>query len=70
MCLKMPLLCHNEVCVCMDSRMVLIQMYFSSIQGVTQAEIKRKYRLLTKTKHPDKGGDPVEFMRIAKAYAA
>ena len=54
----------------MDSRMVLIQMYFSSIQGVTQAEIKRKYRLLTKTKHPDKGGDPVEFMRIAKAYAA
>ncbi|XP_071800761.1 translocation protein SEC63 homolog [Asterias amurensis] len=39
-------------------------------RGVTQAEIKRKYRLLTKTKHPDKGGDPVEFMRIAKAYAA
>jgi translocation protein SEC63 len=34
------------------------------------AEIKKQYRLLSLKYHPDKGGDEVMFMRIAKAYAA
>lgn len=34
-------------------------------------EIKKAYRRLSLRYHPDKdGGDPVQFMRIAKAYAA
>ncbi|KAG8522086.1 Translocation protein SEC63, partial [Galemys pyrenaicus] len=38
--------------------------------GATVAEIKKQYRLLSLKFHPDKGGDEVMFMRIAKAYAA
>uniref|UniRef100_A0A2K5QBM3 SEC63 homolog, protein translocation regulator n=1 Tax=Cebus imitator TaxID=2715852 RepID=A0A2K5QBM3_CEBIM len=38
--------------------------------GATIAEIKKQYRLLSLKFHPDKGGDEVMFMRIAKAYAA
>uniref|UniRef100_A0A9L0IR62 Translocation protein SEC63 homolog n=1 Tax=Equus asinus TaxID=9793 RepID=A0A9L0IR62_EQUAS len=38
--------------------------------GATVAEIKKQYRLLSLKYHPDKGGDEVMFMRIAKAYAA
>ncbi|KAK2502738.1 hypothetical protein MC885_017712 [Smutsia gigantea] len=38
--------------------------------GATVAEIKKQYRLLSLKYHPDKGGDEVLFMRIAKAYAA
>uniref|UniRef100_A0A8C5QN18 Translocation protein SEC63 homolog n=1 Tax=Leptobrachium leishanense TaxID=445787 RepID=A0A8C5QN18_9ANUR len=34
------------------------------------SEIKKQYRLLSLKFHPDKGGDEVMFMRIAKAYAA
>lgn len=35
------------------------------------AEIKKAYRRLSLKHHPDKhGGDEVQFMRIAKAYAA
>lgn len=41
-----------------------------SFQGATVAEIKKQYRLLSLKYHPDKGGDEVMFMRIAKAYAA
>uniref|UniRef100_A0A914L6R0 J domain-containing protein n=1 Tax=Meloidogyne incognita TaxID=6306 RepID=A0A914L6R0_MELIC len=33
-------------------------------------EIKKKYRELSKTHHPDKGGDPVTFDAIVKAYKA
>lgn len=32
--------------------------------------MKKRYRELSKTMHPDKGGDPVQFDRIAKAYQA
>ncbi|XP_068933204.1 translocation protein SEC63 homolog isoform X2 [Petaurus breviceps papuanus] len=39
-------------------------------KGATVAEIKKQYRLLSLKYHPDKGGDEVMFMRIAKAYAA
>uniref|UniRef100_A0A1I8B790 J domain-containing protein n=1 Tax=Meloidogyne hapla TaxID=6305 RepID=A0A1I8B790_MELHA len=33
-------------------------------------EIKKKYRELSKTHHPDKGGDPITFDAIVKAYKA
>nr|XP_033793376.1 translocation protein SEC63 homolog isoform X1 [Geotrypetes seraphini] len=38
--------------------------------GATVSEIKKQYRLLSLKFHPDKGGDEVTFMRIAKAYEA
>ncbi|KAM9317396.1 translocation protein SEC63 homolog [Gastrophryne carolinensis] len=38
--------------------------------GATVAEIRKQYRLLSLKFHPDKGGDEVTFMRIAKAHAA
>uniref|UniRef100_A0A7M5XBC5 J domain-containing protein n=1 Tax=Clytia hemisphaerica TaxID=252671 RepID=A0A7M5XBC5_9CNID len=38
--------------------------------GATQAEIRKKYRDLSKLNHPDKGGDAVVFMKISKAYQA
>jgi curved DNA-binding protein CbpA len=34
----------------------------------TQIEIKRRYRKLAREWHPDAGGDPREFARIAEAY--
>lgn len=34
----------------------------------TDKEIKKKYYKLSKTHHPDKGGDPIEFNLINKAY--
>lgn len=40
-------------------------------QGASSGEIKRAYRKLSLTYHPDREtGDPKKFMRIAKAYAA
>nr|XP_048700824.1 translocation protein SEC63 homolog isoform X3 [Caretta caretta] len=38
--------------------------------GATVMEIRKQYRALSLKYHPDKGGDEVMFMRIAKAYAA
>ncbi|XP_014850032.1 PREDICTED: translocation protein SEC63 homolog isoform X2 [Poecilia mexicana] len=38
--------------------------------GATVQAIKKQYHLLSLKYHPDKGGDDVMFMRIAKAYAA
>ena len=41
------------------------------VQGATTQEIKKQYRELSKVYHPDKDtGDPVKFMKIAKAYEA
>uniref|UniRef100_A0A8D0L5I1 SEC63 homolog, protein translocation regulator n=1 Tax=Sphenodon punctatus TaxID=8508 RepID=A0A8D0L5I1_SPHPU len=40
------------------------------IPGASTAEVKKQYRLLSLKYHPDKGGDEVMFMKIAKAYAA
>jgi curved DNA-binding protein CbpA len=34
----------------------------------TKGEIKKAYRDLVKTHHPDKGGDPKKFDEITKAY--
>ncbi|XP_005992542.1 translocation protein SEC63 homolog [Latimeria chalumnae] len=39
-------------------------------RGATNAEIKKRYHVLSLKHHPDKGGDPHLFMKIAKAYAA
>lgn len=40
-------------------------------QGATASEIRKKYRKLSVTYHPDKeGGDQQMFMMIAKAYEA
>lgn len=45
---------------------------FYAILGVTsaasQAEIKRAYRRLVNIMHPDKGGDPEQFVELTKAY--
>ena len=45
------------------------EMWFDP-QGASSAEIKKAYRALSKSHHPDKGGDPKKFMKISKAYAA
>jgi len=37
-------------------------------RDASAADIRRAYRHLTLTKHPDKGGDPDEFARISHAY--
>lgn len=42
----------------------------SWLQGAKVQAIKKQYHLLSLKYHPDKGGDDVMFMRIAKAYAA
>lgn len=39
-------------------------------KGAPSSVVRKKYRELSKTMHPDKGGDPVQFDRIAKAYQA
>ncbi|XP_072037155.1 translocation protein SEC63 homolog, partial [Amphiura filiformis] len=39
-------------------------------RGATQQEIKRQYRTLSRVMHPDKGGDPEEFVKLTKAHAA
>ncbi|KAI5094313.1 translocation protein SEC63-like [Silurus meridionalis] len=38
--------------------------------GASVSEIKKQYRALSLKYHPDKGGDEVMFMKIAKAYSA
>uniref|UniRef100_A0A672QPH8 Translocation protein SEC63 homolog n=1 Tax=Sinocyclocheilus grahami TaxID=75366 RepID=A0A672QPH8_SINGR len=38
--------------------------------GVSIAEIKKQYRVLSLKYHPDKGGDEAMFMKLAKAYSA
>ena len=38
-------------------------------QPCTCAQIKRAYRMLALKNHPDKGGDPEVFKKIAAAYA-
>lgn len=40
------------------------------LQEASIAEIKKAYRKLTLTHHPDKGGDEKRFLRISKAYQA
>ena len=37
-------------------------------QAASASDIKRAYRRLAKTAHPDKGGDPVRFQNIKRAY--
>lgn len=37
-------------------------------RDASTADVKRAYRQLTLTKHPDKGGDASEFARISHAY--
>ncbi|XP_019860725.1 PREDICTED: translocation protein SEC63 homolog [Amphimedon queenslandica] len=39
-------------------------------RGATVSQIKKQYKLLSMTHHPDKGGDPEVFTKIAKAYEA
>ena len=36
--------------------------------NATRQQIKRRYRELAKTHHPDRGGDPREMQRIIAAY--
>ncbi len=37
--------------------------------GTSAAEIKRKYRELSQTMHPDKGGDTRKFQELTNAYS-
>nr|CAB3265944.1 translocation protein SEC63 homolog [Phallusia mammillata] len=39
-------------------------------EDANKVELKKRFRQLVLEKHPDKGGDPEEFMRIRKAYDA
>ncbi|CAJ0949539.1 unnamed protein product, partial [Mesorhabditis belari] len=48
--------------------MNMIHMQFLALMRL--AEVKKKYRDLSKKHHPDRGGDPIEFDKIAKAYQA
>ena len=46
-------------------------LHFCQFQGASTSEIRKAYRKLSLTYHPDKEtGDAKKFMRIAKAYAA
>ncbi len=36
--------------------------------NATAQQIKRRYRMLAKRHHPDRGGDPREMQRIIAAY--
>ena len=38
--------------------------------GATVTVVKRAYRALARTAHPDKGGDPARFRLIVQAYEA
>ncbi|MEO5368350.1 MAG: J domain-containing protein [Magnetococcus sp. WYHC-3] len=38
-------------------------------EAANPAEIRRRYRDLLRTHHPDRGGDPAEFRRITEAAA-
>lgn len=37
-------------------------------RGVTDKEIRKQYRELSKIMHPDRGGDEEEFKELTKAY--
>ncbi|CAB3407176.1 unnamed protein product [Caenorhabditis bovis] len=39
-------------------------------QGAESSAVKKAYRDLSKVHHPDRGGDPIFFDKIAKAYQA
>ena len=36
--------------------------------NATRQQIKRRYRVLAKQHHPDRGGDPRQMQRIIAAY--
>ncbi len=38
------------------------------MKGASDKEIRKQYRELSKTMHPDKGGDPESFKELIKAY--
>jgi len=37
-------------------------------QTASELEIKQAYRRLAQRHHPDRGGDPVMFQKVTKAY--
>ena len=42
--------------------------YLGVERGADSGEIRKQYLKLSRTSHPDKGGDPEEFKKISKAY--
>jgi DnaJ-class molecular chaperone len=49
-------------------QMSLNTLGFSSLDGVDQTILKRKYHRLAQKKHPDKGGDEKEFILLRECY--
>lgn len=45
-------------------------LFKSHLKEASEKEIKKQYRELSKTMHPDKGGDEEKFKQLAKAYQA
>ena len=53
--------------------METVDKYFAAfkikhIKDVDKKELKRRYRILVKKYHPDKGGNPATFRFITEAY--
>ena len=40
------------------------------LKGADTKEVKKAYRKLSMLHHPDRGGDPIKFMKITKAHQA
>jgi len=54
-----------------ESKPVDTERYYQLLEvekSATQADIKKAFRKLAVTHHPDKGGDPEKFKEITKAY--
>ncbi len=67
--LNIDRVCATVGCVCATSSSSLSSsLFWSWTQGATDKEVRKQYRELSKTMHPDKGGDPEQFKELIKAY--
>jgi translocation protein SEC63 len=47
---------------------VIFSLILWHFKGASDKEIRKQYRELSKTMHPDKGGDPEKFKELITAY--